>query len=226
MSRAETRTIRVDALARVEGEGALSVRIRNGVVTDLNFRIYEPPRFFEALLRGQDVSRGAGHHRADLRHLSHRLHAEQLPGDGGALGVRVERPVARPAPADLLRRMDREPRAARGHAPCAGLSRPARRHRDRPPGAGPGRQGAELKKLGNTIIEVIGGRAVHPVNLRVGGFYKAPAKAAIRGLIEPLRRGLDDAVELAGAFAAFDYPDYAGGLHLRLPAPRRRVRHP
>ena len=53
LSRARTRTIRTDVLARVEGEGAMHVRIRDGEVEDVQLRIYEPPRFFEALLRGR-----------------------------------------------------------------------------------------------------------------------------------------------------------------------------
>ncbi len=51
-----TKTIKVDNLARVEGEGALYVRIRDGQLTDIRFRIFEPPRFFEALLRGRKFS--------------------------------------------------------------------------------------------------------------------------------------------------------------------------
>ena len=49
-----TRTIRTDYLARVEGEGAMFVKIRDGEVQEVELRIYEPPRFFEALLRGRD----------------------------------------------------------------------------------------------------------------------------------------------------------------------------
>ena len=56
MSDIRNRTIRVNALARVEGEGALHVRIKAGKVEDLSFRIFEPPRFFEALLRGRPYS--------------------------------------------------------------------------------------------------------------------------------------------------------------------------
>ncbi|MBF0248368.1 MAG: Ni/Fe hydrogenase subunit alpha, partial [Alphaproteobacteria bacterium] len=48
--------MKVDALSRVEGEGALDLRIQDGVVKDLKFRIFEPPRFFEAFLRGRDYS--------------------------------------------------------------------------------------------------------------------------------------------------------------------------
>src|SRR5262245_57086905 len=47
------RTIRVDALTRVEGEGALDIKVRKGAVSDVKLRIFEPPRFFEALLRGR-----------------------------------------------------------------------------------------------------------------------------------------------------------------------------
>jgi sulfhydrogenase subunit alpha len=47
------RTIRTDYLARVEGEGAMYVRLDGREVVDVKLRIYEPPRFFEALLRGR-----------------------------------------------------------------------------------------------------------------------------------------------------------------------------
>ena len=65
-----------------------------------------------------------------------------------------------------------------------------------------------LKKLGNEILEVIGGRAVHPVNLKVGGFFQAPRKQAVRALIEPLKRAIEDAVALTRVFGGFDFPDY------------------
>src|SRR5690606_30084522 len=47
------KTIRIGALSRVEGEGGLRVRARDGRITELELTIYEPPRFFEALLRGR-----------------------------------------------------------------------------------------------------------------------------------------------------------------------------
>ena len=55
MTRRQTRTIEVGAITRVEGEGALRVKIENGVVQDVHLSIYEPPRFFEALLRGRPL---------------------------------------------------------------------------------------------------------------------------------------------------------------------------
>ncbi len=67
----------------------------------------------------------------------------------------------------------------------------------------------ELKKLGNEILEVIGGRAVHPVNFRVGGFYGLPRRAAIEALVPNLERGLEMAVELTRFTGDLDFPDFA-----------------
>jgi coenzyme F420-reducing hydrogenase alpha subunit len=207
MSRAEVRTIRVDALARVEGEGALSVRIAGGKVSDLAFRIYEPPRFFEALLRGRmfteapDItSRICG-----ICPIAYILSASQAME--AALGVRVEGGLR-----DLRRLIycgewieSHVLHAALLHAPdFLGLPDAIAIARERPDLV---TTALALKKLGNSLIETIGGRAIHPVNLRVGGFYRAPGRDAVRGLVEPLRRGLDQAIGLARAFAAFDFPD-------------------
>jgi len=49
-----SKTIKVDYLARVEGEGAMYIKIRDKRVEDIKLKIFEPPRFFEAFLRGRD----------------------------------------------------------------------------------------------------------------------------------------------------------------------------
>ena len=49
----KNRVIKVDTLARVEGEGGVFLKISEGKVADVKLRIYEPPRFFEAFLRGR-----------------------------------------------------------------------------------------------------------------------------------------------------------------------------
>ncbi len=208
-----TRTIRVEALARVEGEGALHVRIRNGAVTELKFRIVEPPRFFEALLQGRDfreapdiTSRICGICPVAYI-LSASLAMEQ------ARGVEVGGPLR-----DLRRLLycgewiqSHVLHAALLHAPdFLGLDDAVAITRAEP---GLVEQALALKKTGNRIMEVIGGRAVHPVNTRVGGFYKAPDRAAIRSLAEPLRRGLDQAVALARRFGRFEFPDAAIETH-------------
>ena len=91
-----TKTIKTDYLARVEGEGAMLVRIRDGEVEEVKLNIYEPPRFFEAFLRGRALHRGARHHRAHLRDLPGRL-----PDELGAR--RWSRPAASRSAAQLAR---------------------------------------------------------------------------------------------------------------------------
>ena len=51
-----TKSNHVDILARVEGEGALDLEIVDGRVTSAQLRIFEPPRFFEAFLRGRSYA--------------------------------------------------------------------------------------------------------------------------------------------------------------------------
>ncbi|MFO0823533.1 MAG: hypothetical protein U0792_10520 [Gemmataceae bacterium] len=74
---AEPRTIKVSAIARVEGEGALNVVVRDGQVVTAELNIYEPPRFFEAFLRGREVRRGDRHRGPYLRHLPRRVPDER-----------------------------------------------------------------------------------------------------------------------------------------------------
>ncbi len=35
-------------------------------------------------------------------------------------------------------------------------------------------RGLRMKKAGNRLLEILGGRAIHPINVAVGGFYRAP----------------------------------------------------
>ena len=45
------------------------------------------------------------------------------------------------------------------------------------------RQGLALKKAGNEILRVLGGREIHPVNVRAGGFYRARAAQSWSSLL-------------------------------------------
>ena len=47
--------ITVPILTRVEGEGGVTIRLREGVIDKIELNIYEPPRLFEALLRGRPL---------------------------------------------------------------------------------------------------------------------------------------------------------------------------
>ena len=69
-------------------------------------------------------------------------------------------------------------------------------------------RGFRLKKIGNALLEILGGRAIHPINVTVGGFYRAPPRNSVKALLPDLEWGLNAAVETLGFVAAFDFPAF------------------
>ena len=202
------RTIAVGALARVEGEGALRVRIRDGAVEIVEFNIYEPPRFFEKLVVGRSfaeipdiVARICGicpvaYQMTACRALERALDVEISPG------VRALRRLlyhgewiqSHALHVHLLHLPDFLGFAS-GFAMAA--THPALVE-----------SGFRMKALGNRIMEVVGGRAVHPVNVAVGGFHAWPEASAVRGLVPDLERGLADALALVERTGSLDFPRF------------------
>lgn len=197
-SPAERRTIRVGALARVEGEGALHVVMRGAEVEEVRLDIYEPPRFFEALLVGRDfrevpdiTARICG-----ICPVAYQMSSCQALER--ALGV-----------ADMISPQIRSLRDLLYcgewieshvlhmfllHLPdflgFASAIEMAGKHPDLV------KRALRIKKLGNQIVTTLGGRAVHPVGACVGGFHRAPEPQAIAALIPELGFCLDDMCEL------------------------------
>lgn len=202
-----TERIHVGALARVEGEGALHVRVRDGRVEDVRLEIFEPPRFFEALLRGRSylepvdiTSRICG-----ICPVAYQMSAALAMED--ACGVRVGGPIRE------LRRLIYWGEWIESHAlhiyllhapdflGCDSAVEMARDHPDLV------RSGLQLKKVGNAILELIGGRPVHPVNLCVGGFYRAPTRSELRTLVAPLEQARETALATVRWAASLDFSD-------------------
>jgi sulfhydrogenase subunit alpha len=208
MTHRSDRLLTVAGLARVEGEGAMRVRIDGDQVTDVQLNIYEPPRFFEAFLRGR------GH--TEPPDITARICgicpvAYQMSACRAieyACGVTVDGALA-----DLRRLLycgewisSHALHIYFLHAPdflgYDGAVELATDHRDLV------ERGLALKKAGNAVMTLVGGRAIHPVNVRTGGFYRAPTRAELATLVEPLRRALDDAVATVAWVAGFDFPDF------------------
>ena len=205
---ADTRIIAVDALARVEGEGALKVIIRGGRVEQAEFSIFEPPRFFEAFLQGRMFSEAPDitSRICGICPIAYILSASQAMED--ALGVRVTGPLR-----DLRRLIycgewieSHVLHMYMLHAPdFLGLEDALQIAAKQPKVVA---RALRMKKLGNRLLEVIGGRAVHPVNTRVGGFYKAPTRTALLDLRDELQWAIDASLQTIELFAGFDFPDY------------------
>ena len=201
------KVIKVGQLARVEGEGALKVTIRGGAVTAAELNIFEPPRFFEAFLRGRQfgeiadiVARICG-----ICPIAYQMSAVHAMED--ALGVQVEGPLR------ALRRLiycgewieSHGLHVTMLHAPDflgyqSGIEL-ARDHGDIV------RRGLGLKKAGNQIVALLGGREIHPINVKVGGFFRTPTRRELETLIDPLERARDAALETVRWVATFDFPD-------------------
>lgn len=203
-----TREIRTDYLARVEGEGAMYVRVRGDVLEDVQFKIFEPPRFFEALLRGRRLD--------EVPDITARICGicpiAYMAGSCNAMedvcGVDLPDPIA-----DLRRLIycgewveSHTLHIAMLHAPdflgYDGAIEMARDRRDLVETA------LRLKKAGNELMRVVGGREVHPVNVRVGGFHRSPSVGELRALVPELEWAREAALEVVRWTAAFDFPDY------------------
>lgn len=207
MSDDTVRTIKVDALARVEGEGALHVEIREGALIDVELAIYEPPRFFEAFLRGRrhteppDITARI----CGICPVAYQMSACEAIED--ACGVVVDGPLR-----DLRRLLycgewieSHTLHVYMLHAPdflgYDGAIEMAADHRERV------QQGLALKKVGNQIVELLGGRAIHPVNVRIGGFYRVPTRRELQPLLDDLLRVRAIAEDTVAWVAGFDMPD-------------------
>jgi sulfhydrogenase subunit alpha len=200
--------VRVPALTRVEGEGGLEIITADGVVTEARLDIYEPPRFFEGLLRGRmyteppDITARI----CGICPIAYQMSACAAIED--ACGITV------PGPITELRRLIYcgewiESHALHIyllHAPDF-LGYPSGIHlsRDHPDLV---RRGLQLKKAGNELMTVIGGRSVHPVNIRIGGFYRAPSPAPLRNLLPGLEQARAAALRTLEWVAEFSFPDY------------------
>ncbi|WP_113705584.1 Ni/Fe hydrogenase subunit alpha [Nonomuraea lactucae] len=199
------KTIRVGGLTRVEGEGALLVRAHDGRITDLQLRIYEPPRFFEALLRGRafteppDITARI----CGICPVAYQMSACQALES--ICGVTVEGTL-RDLRLLLYYGEWIESHALHIyllHAPdFLGYPGGVAMAADHRPLV---ERGLALKKAGNELVAAIGGRAIHPINVRLGGFYRAPVD--LTPIAERLRHALDAALATVEWVSGFDFPD-------------------
>ena len=205
--REKRRTVKVDALSRVEGGGSLHVAVEGDRVVDLRLALFEPPRFFDALLRGRHAreapditARICGI--CPVAYQMSAVHAlERL------FGVAID-PAVR-----ALRRLYYCGEWIESHAVhvfmlaapdflgCESVLTLARSER---PAV---ERGLRLRKTGNAIISLLGGRSVHPVSACIGGFTRVPRPAELAGLRADLERVHEDAMAAVQWVSGFDLPD-------------------
>ncbi len=202
----DPRTIQVNYLARVEGEGSLTITLQGDAVTSVRLGIFEPPRFFEALLRGRSYREAADitSRICGICPVAYMMSASHAMED--ALGIRVTGALRE------LRRLLYAGEWVESHALHVFLLHApdflgfpdavamAKDHGDWV------RKGLRIRKAGNAIMDCLGGRAIHPVNIRIGGFFRAPARSELDALLPELRWARQACAECLDWMTGFDFP--------------------
>lgn len=199
--------INVPILARVEGEGALELEIRNNQIKTLKLKIFEPPRLFEKFLEGRSysdvldfVARICG-----ICPIAYQMSATQAIEH--CFGME---------PTPWVRSMRRlfycgewlESHSLHVHflalPDFLGFKSAPEMAKTHPEEV---RRGMRLQALGNNIIKLFGGRSVHPVGACVGGFYKAPSLSEMNLLLEHAKARLEDCEVLIRWLAKLNLPN-------------------
>jgi len=205
----ERREIRitVPALTRVEGEGALDLTIKDGRIADLKLSIYEPPRYFEKFLEGREP--------AEVPDIVARI-CGICPVAYQMSAVQALEQIAGFTPSEDLKKLRRimycgewiQSHALHIHllaAPdflgCNSVTELAQTH------AAEVRRGLLLQSLGNELIALFGGRSVHPVGMKIGGFHRVPPMTERAALQAKIEAALPDAAELVRWCASLPMPD-------------------
>jgi coenzyme F420-reducing hydrogenase alpha subunit len=204
----KSRRVNVDVLARVEGEGGLYIRLRNGKAEDVKLRIYEPPRFFEGFLRDRTymeapdiTARICGI--CPVAYQMSSCHAAE-----SAFGAKVGGQLR------ALRRLlycgewieSHVLHVYMLHAPdFLGYEDAIRMAADHPAAV---ERALRMKKVGNDLMTIVGGREIHPINVRVGGFYSVPSKADLLRFRPRLEEALEEALATVRFVSGLTFPNF------------------
>ncbi len=182
-------------LTRVEGEGRFHLKVKDGKVEEAILTIFEPPRFFEGFLVGRSLF--------EVPDIVPRI-CGICPVTYQMTGIRALEGILGIDPTAEVRSLRRLMYCAEWieshalhvfllHAPdFLGYPSALEMARDHKPLV---EMGLRMKKAGNTLLEVMGGRAIHPVSPRVGGFTKTPSPKRLWALLPEMEWGLGAAQE-------------------------------
>jgi sulfhydrogenase subunit alpha len=206
-TKASSASIEVPALARVEGEGGLFIGVQDGKVSEIRVNIYEPPRFFEGFLRGRSLyevpditARICG-----ICPVAYQMSSVQaLEASQGVTvtpSIRALRHLfycAEWIESHALHMFLLQAPDLLGEESAISLAATKPEIVTR---------ALRMKKVGNAILRVIGGRSVHPLGTSVGGFYRWPPAEEFQALLPELEWALEAALETAQWSAGLPYPD-------------------
>ncbi|TQV86141.1 Ni/Fe hydrogenase subunit alpha [Exilibacterium tricleocarpae] len=199
---------KVDMLTRVEGEGRFYLKVRDGQVIESRLNIFEAPRYFEAFLRGRAIE--------EVPDIVARI-CGICPVAYQMSAVRALENALGRVPASPIRALRRllycgewiESHALHifllhapdflGYASAMAMAADHKAVVER---------GLRIKKAGNGLIALLGGRAIHPVSVRLGGFTSAPEARLLADLRPTLQEALNDALATVHWAAGFSFPAF------------------
>jgi len=208
MGRPPTELLRIARLSRVASQGGIEVAITADRRSAARLLLSEPPRLLEKLLEGYGydqvvdaVARVRGscpvaYQLAAVQAFERLFQVEPPPWVQELRRVLAcaewlqshARHIHLVAAPDFLGAADALALVANGHAEAV-------------------RRGLRLQALGADLLRLFGGRAIHPVGIRVGGFYRAPAARDVATLVERLAAAIPEAEDLVRWVASFGFPD-------------------
>ncbi len=203
-----SKKITLNHITKVEGHGSLNVEIERGKVKKCELMAIEGARFFEGLVKGKKytelkeiTSRICG-----ICSCSHTLASISATENG--LGVEVSEQVI------LLRELLAIGERIRshathlyflalpdftGHESAIAMAKNYKKEFAR---------ALKLVQLGNNIVEMIGGREMHPVSPVIGGFTHIPDKESFQKILQRLKDSRDDAIRTAKLFSSIKVPSF------------------
>lgn len=204
----QTRTVRVEAMTRVEGEGGLDIRFKSGQLETVQLRIFEPPRFFEAMLRGRPLE--------DAPDITARICGICPVAYQMSAVHALERALDISVPEEIrsLRRLLYCGEWIESHVlhvnllhlpDFLGYPGSLEMAKDHPEKV---TRALRLRKAGNSLLELLGGRAIHPINVCVGGFYRVPRPSEMQALIPEFQQCLELAIETTLEAASLSFPNF------------------
>ncbi len=203
-----SRTVKVDYIARVEGEGALDLRVRGGKVVKADLRIFEPPRFFEAFLRGRRWTEAPDITARICGICPVAYQSSACAAMESIAGITIHPQVR------ALRRLlycgewieSHILHMAMLHLPdFLGYQDAIQMAEDHPEVV---KKALRIKKLGNDLMTCLGGREIHPISMRAGGLWQTPDEEELAAFLPELGWAKDAVAELAEVLAGLDYPAF------------------
>jgi coenzyme F420-reducing hydrogenase alpha subunit len=201
-------TVELDHVAKIEGHARLNIKIEQNKLKNLELEIIEGARFFENILKGKKYD--------ELPLISSRICGVCSPAHTlaslraieDAFGIEPEADI------ELLRELLTIGGFLQSHAMhlyflvlpdylgYGSVLQMTSQYRTEI------QRALRIKRLGNRILTVIGGRDVHPLTAVVGGFSKAPTGANLKDLLKDLNAVQEDALKTFELFSGLSYPDF------------------